>query len=197
MRRGTAFGIALSLHLVLLLLVLRPASDERNPAPARPGNRHALLVRLLPRRPTRPTEFLAVPALHVVAPVVRLRSVAPQRPPQSSGRTDFSATQGSVGDGGFQERLLDARSAHAIHGVPGSSTPLLPGIHFIDPGKQGIAAAMRKAQRLFGVANRHCIDVAAWRQLTPQELGARHISLADVDRLDEEYDCNAPPGLNF
>ena len=56
---------------------------------------------------------------------------------------------------------------------------------------------MRKTQRLFGITSRHCIDVDAWRHLTPQELSARHISPDNVDKTDEKYDCNRPPGLSF
>jgi hypothetical protein len=63
--------------------------------------------------------------------------------------------------------------------------------------KQGIGAVMRTAQRAFGIANNHCIDVDVWRHLAPQELSARHISLSDVDKVDEKYRCDDPPGLHF
>ena len=109
--------------------------------------------------------------------------------PESHGKT--------ISDGGFQERLLKARRAYAVHGVPGSDKTFAPGIHLIDPGKQGVGSVMRHAQRLFGIANRHCIDVDVWRHLTPQELSARHISPGEVDQADEKYQCNRPPGLSF
>jgi hypothetical protein len=205
MRRGAALGIALSLHLILLLLVLRPASDERRPAPIRPSNRQALQVRLLSRRPVRPPTPVAVPMLRVTTSIVRIHSARSQRlslsgktlPNSLDTPTVETGNHGKVGDGGFNQRLRNAQDSHAIHGVPGSSRPFVAGIHLIDPRKQGIAAVMRKAQRLFGVTNHHCIDVGAWRQLTPQELSERHISLRDVDRMAEEYDCDAPPGLSF
>lgn len=205
MRRGAALGVALSLHLILLLLVLRPASDERRPTPIRPGNRQALQVRLLSRGPVRPPTPVVVPMLRVVAPIVHSHSARSQRlslsekalPNSLDTSTVDTGNHGKVADGGFNTRLRNAQDSHAIRGVPGSSRPIVAGIHLIDPRKQGIAAVMRKAQRLFGVANRHCIDVGAWRQLTPQELSERHISLRDVDRMAEKYDCNAPPGLSF
>jgi hypothetical protein len=81
--------------------------------------------------------------------------------------------------------------------VPGSDTPFAPGIHLVDPMSQGIGAAMRTAQRAFGIKNSHCIDVDVWRHLTPQELSARHVSPGDVDKVDEKYACNEPPGLHF
>lgn len=103
----------------------------------------------------------------------------------------------STGDGGFQERLRNAQRSYSVHGVPGSGTPYAPGIHLVDPMSQGLGAVMRTAQRAFGIKNSHCIDVDAWRQLTPQELSARHISPGDVDSVDEKYGCNKPPGLHF
>ncbi len=105
--------------------------------------------------------------------------------------------EASASDGGFQEQLRNARHSHAVRGVPGSDTPYVPGVRLINPMNQGMGAVMRKVQRVFGVANRHCIDVEAWRQLTPQELSARHISSDDVDKTNEKYDCNRPPGLSF
>lgn len=103
----------------------------------------------------------------------------------------------STGDGGLQERLRNAQRSYSVHGVPGSGTPYAPGIHLVDPMSQGLGAVMRTAQRAFGIKNSHCIDVDAWRQLTPQELSARHTSPGDVDSVDEKYGCNKPPGLHF
>jgi hypothetical protein len=100
-------------------------------------------------------------------------------------------------DGGFSARLHDARRAYTVRGVPGSDTPYAPGIHLIDPMNQGIGAVVRTIQRAFGIANRHCIDVDVWRHLTPEELSAHYLSPRDVDRVDEKYQCNDPPGLHF
>jgi hypothetical protein len=146
----------------------------------------------------------------MAAPRVRIRS-AQSRPLSSPAATQRPArillpldtpigdtgNRREVGDGGFHKRLGEAQGAAAIHGVPGSSRPFVAGVHLIDPGKQGIAAAMRKAQRLFGITDRHCMDIAAWRQWTPRELDAQHLSLGDLDRIAEKYHCNAPLGLSF
>jgi hypothetical protein len=95
------------------------------------------------------------------------------------------------------EAVRPANARAGIGGVPGSDMRFVPGIRLTDPMKQGIGAVTRKVQRLFGVTNHHCIDVDVWRHLTPQELSARHISSGDVDKIDEKYDCNRPPGLSI
>ncbi|MEO7066734.1 MAG: hypothetical protein ABI114_07480 [Rhodanobacter sp.] len=100
-------------------------------------------------------------------------------------------------DTGFQARLHDAQRSRVVRGVPGSDTPFVAGIHFVDPMQQGIGAVMRTAQRAFGITNSHCVDVDVWRHLTPQELSARYISPSDVDKVDEKYHCNKPSGLSF
>lgn len=81
--------------------------------------------------------------------------------------------------------------------MPGSDTPFVPGIHLVDPMSQGIGAVMRATQRAFGIKKSHCIDVEVWRHLSPRELSARHVSPGDVDKVDEKYGCNEPPGLRF
>ncbi|MDE3210352.1 MAG: hypothetical protein KGM46_06390 [Pseudomonadota bacterium] len=103
----------------------------------------------------------------------------------------------AVGDGGFRARLDAARRVGAVRGVPGSDRPVVGGIHLVDPTSQGVAAAVRTVQRAFGIPSSHCVDVAAWRQLSPRELHARHMSRTDVDRIDEKYACNEPLGLRF
>lgn len=66
-----------------------------------------------------------------------------------------------------------------------------------DPMNQGIGAVLRNTQRLFGVTNKHCIDVEVWQSLSPDELVARHLSPADVQHANEKYGCNRPLGLSF
>jgi len=95
------------------------------------------------------------------------------------------------------DRLHNAQRSYSVHREPGTDTAYAPGVHFVDPMKQGMGAVMRTAQRAFGITSSHCIDVDVWRHLTPQELSARHISLDDVDSVDEKYRCNDPPGLHF
>jgi hypothetical protein len=102
-----------------------------------------------------------------------------------------------MGDGGFGERLRQARHAQDVHGVPGSDVRIAPGIQLTDPMNQGVGAVVRKVQRLFGVPDRHCVDVDAWRRLTPGELAAHDLSPGDLDRIDEKFKCHGPMGLHF
>lgn len=112
--------------------------------------------------------------------------------------SDRSVTsQVNAGDGGFQQRLLNAQHSQGVRGIPGSDTPISPGIQLTDPMNQGVGAVMRDTQRLFGISNRHCIDVEVWQSLSADELSARHLSPADVRREGEKYNCNRPLGLNF
>jgi len=108
-----------------------------------------------------------------------------------------ASTPGNLTDGGFAERLRNAQQGQAIHGVPGSDLRRAPGMQMTDPMNQGIGAVLRNTQRLFGVTNKHCIDVEVWQSLSPDQLVARHLSPADVQRANEKYGCNRPLGLSF
>jgi hypothetical protein len=206
--------VVLSCHLGLLVLLLRSAISDRNATPAARTNPLVLNLRFI-RQPQSASLHLALPASQLVASTPRIHGSPSRRPPEPlpvqraadvgappsethSTRTPTAPNQYTGNDdGGFQKRLLNAQHSYAIRGVPGSDTPYVPGIHLVDPMNQGIGAEMRKVQRLLGVANRHCIDADVWRHLTPQELSARHVSPGDVDKIDEKYDCNRPPGLSF
>ena len=56
---------------------------------------------------------------------------------------------------------------------------------------------MRSTQRLFGIPDRHCIDVEVWQGLSPDELIARHLSPGEVRREGDKYNCDRSLGLNF
>jgi hypothetical protein len=109
----------------------------------------------------------------------------------------YSTPVDSAADGGFRQRLHAAERAGVVRGVPGSDRSHVPGIRLVDPMQQGIGAVMRKAQRAFGIENRHCVDVDVWRHLSPSQLSARHVSPDEVNRIDQKYRCNDPPGLHF
>ena len=217
-RRVAVMVVVLSCHLGLLVLLLRSAISDRNATPAARTNPLVLNLRFI-RQPQSASSRLALPASQLVVSTPRIHGTPSMRPSEPltvqrgahigappsethststpTATNQYTGNGASTGDGGFHERLLNALHSYAVRGVPGSYTPYAPDIHLVDPMNQGIGAAMRKVQRLFGVASRHCIDVDAWRQLTPKELSARHISPGDVDRIDEKYDCNRPPGLSF
>jgi len=214
-RRIAVLVVVLSGHLGLLMLLLRPATSLRNANPAAGSQRSVLNLRFI-RQPRPVSLRLALPASRA-ASSIRLAQVRPPgkppnpppverrayagMPPSETHSTSVANTPspypGDSNDGSFQQRLRNAQHSRAVRSIPGSDRPYAPGIRLIDPMNQGIAGVVLKMQRLLGVANRHCVDVDAWRQLTPQELSTRHISSDDVDETDEKYGCNNPPGLHF
>jgi hypothetical protein len=140
-------------------------------------------------------------AMSVHAAPSPLPGASPSTLPGSTSGTPATTPQAgvatSMGDGGFRQRLLEAQQGQAIHGVPGSDARLAPGLQLTDPRNQGIGAAMRSAQRLFGITSKHCIDVDVWSKLSTEELVARHLTPADVRAANEKYQCNRPLGLSF
>jgi hypothetical protein len=213
-RRGIAIGIAVSLHLLVLILILRPEIGWRNAKVDRPDTQRLQLRFLRPQATA--LRSITVPGLRAIPAGMHLhpeQTARPSKPatiehvppavsmiaePMATAAPVIPATDtGADGDGGFQERLRQAQQYSVTRDVPGSDASRAPGIRLIDPDTQGVRAVARKVQRLFGITSRHCIDVEVLRNLTPQELGERHISSGDLDRLDEEYHCNQPLGLNF
>ena len=118
-------------------------------------------------------------------------------PAVSTDPTPPTNTPATFGDGGFQAQLRHAQDSQAVRGIPGSDVLRAPGMQFTRPQDQGIGAVMRSAQRLFGVTNKHCIDVEVWGNMSPQELIERHLTPADVRAANEKYQCNRPLGLSF
>jgi hypothetical protein len=200
--------VVIGCHLGLLMLLLRPVIFYRDTTSVVGNNPLALKLRFF-QTPQLPAHRPIVPAVrsHATPPIrsskplaVRQTAHVAAQPhetrPTGAGNPETSEDD-SISDGGFQERLRDAQRSRSVHGVPGSDMPFAPGIHLVDPMNQGIGAVIRATQRAFGVKDSHCIDVDVWRHLTAQELSARHISPGDVDKVDEKYDCNRPPGLRF
>lgn len=206
--------VVLSDHLGLLMLLLQPAISHRNANPAQRSQEPALNLRFI-RQPRTASLHLTLPASRA-ASSIRLTQRSSRKPPKPppverdayagvpppETHSTYAASAPSLypdnsSDGGFQQRLRNAQHSRTVRGLPGSDTPYVPGIRLIDPMDQGIAGVVHKMQRLLGVTNHHCVDVDVWRQLTPQELIARHISSDDVDKTDEKYGCNNPPGLHF
>jgi hypothetical protein len=214
-RRGVALVVAISVHLVVLIPMVWPAIRERGDSPVEDNPLYAIHIRFFRSPPPPSTRAAVSPPLVITPaspagttsstqplkpPAARYAAPLPTEKPSSSvpaASTPVTGNERSISDGGFQERLLRAQHSYAVHGVPGSDKPWVPGIRLIDPSKQGVGAVMRQAQRLFGVTDRHCVDVDVWRNMTPRELIARHISPNDVDRADEKYQCNRPLGLSF
>lgn len=212
--------VVISGHLGLWMLLRRPVTVWQEAAPRRGDGSLVMELRFThtlhpsPRTPALQTRRSKAVAAHIHAMLLAMSSKPPvvgraahvDRPAHGPVSThdvlrtrlpDASAGEGSGNDGGFLSRLRKAQRSYSVHGVPGSDTNLVPGIHLVDPMKQGIGAVMRATQRAFGITSSHCIDVDVWRHLTPQELSARHISPDHVDRVSEKYGCNDPPGLHL
>ncbi|WP_157956576.1 hypothetical protein [Dyella sp. C11] len=73
--------------------------------------------------------------------------------------------------------------------LPGSDRPMVHGIQLADPATQGIKPVVNWMQRHFGVPDKHCIDVDAWRMMTPQQLLDRHMSPDDVEKEAQRHRC--------
>ncbi|WP_456966418.1 hypothetical protein [Luteibacter sp. HA06] len=209
-------AVAISFHLGLLMMVLAPASHWTDDRPATNRETTSLELRII--SPVGPAPVaLAHRTVTTKAPTLLPLRVVPRAPVHTgtaSGHeppTTIATTPESVpatirqeatvrasgGDGGFQQRLLDAQHGRAIPGIPGSDNRIAPGVQLTDPMDQGVGAILRNTQRLFGVTNHHCIDVEVWQSLTPAELAARHLSPADVQKESDKYACNKPLGLSF
>lgn len=215
-RRVVALAVAIGSHLALLVVLLRPATPASAPWVSTEGSAATLKLRFIP--PSRvvpvppPTPRLAASTPAVPAPAKMRSSAAthlrtpetasapdtqPASPPSPAATGPSTSRSPTIGDGGFRDRVRSAQHAQDVHGVPGSDRTVAPGIALTDPMDQGIGAVVRKAQRLFGVTDPHCIDVDVWLNLSPDELIARHLTAADVDKVSQKYHCNRPPGLNF
>jgi hypothetical protein len=216
-RRVAVWIVVIVCHLGWLMLLLQPTIDDVDRNPLANTEARALELRFVHvSRPSTMPQILPTPALsiqpgrqairstrrttaatawramHIPSPPAETHAI-PAEPITMPAGDDADASS----DGGFGQRLREAQHGAAIRGVPGSDKAFVPAMHFVDPMDQGIGAVARKAQRLFGIKSRQCIDVEALRKLTTRELLARHISPDDVDRKDEKYACNAPPGLHF
>lgn len=217
-RRIAVFVIVIGCHLGLLVLVSGQALGGPEATGSTATNTDVIKLHFFrestrsssPVSVTTPTRYRAALQHSKTVPQKAAAASAAKRvsgmDAQASGQSRPGAppiplghgfVEGTTNDGGFQQRLRDAKPSYGAPRLPGSDTPVVAGIRLVDPMEQGIGAVMRKTQRLFGIKNSHCIDVETWRSLTPQELSARHVSPVDIERIDERYACNAPPGLFF
>jgi hypothetical protein len=217
LRRVIALVVAIGCHVGLLILLLKPEPPPRPSTSLAQDQPAAMHLRLIYRQ-VRP-DFLSPPtsspstspaASHTderrpppprEAPRKASESIgAAAMPPSASPMSAMSITGAeppTLGDGGFRQRLQNAQGAGDIHGVPGSDIRRAPGLQLIDPMNQGVGAAMRNTQRLFGITDRHCIDVEVWENLKLEERIARHISDGDIKAQNEKYHCDRPLGLSF
>lgn len=221
MRRTLAMAAVMGCHIGLFLSVLRPPSWRESRAPVYESDVATLDLHFIAQPISSPTppksheaqqlvrrqslkqETNVLPlqrrrrdATQIATPLATPGPSGPSSPPLPVSAPDTTG-EVSAGDGGFHDRLLNAQRFQSAKGIPGSDTRLAPGLQLTDPMNQGVGAVMRSTQRLFGITDRHCIDVEVWASLSPEALSDRHLTLADVRAEGERYHCNQPLGLSF
>ena len=198
-RRVATHAIVISIHLGAWLLffgdVVKPWSSPQTrvdhpldslairliPASAQPPAREPLAIHFAPpRRPSSRKQPDATPMTRAAQ--------APVAPTADFVETPPTAPLADYIPGGNLLRDQGRSFPPAVR-LPGSGTPIVPGLHLIDPRMQGAAGVARALQSLFGVTNPHCTDVEVWRGMTTEERLARHISSTQVEHTAEEYHC--------
>ncbi len=214
--RIVAWIIVLGLHLGLVLVLSDEALRRAHPAAltvdAKQAMQLRLLMRALPASGLQATTRAGGAAAALLtarvrkaaaSPVYHPRAPAPVRPRSPSAAIEREtpvagppfSTQTRPGDDNYRaggnlfQHALDMRHRMPL---PGSGVAIVPGIRLIDPRTQGVAGVARKLQALFGLPDRHCVDVDTWRGLTTLELLARHLSPDRVEREALEYGCGPP-----
>ncbi len=206
--RGVALGVVAAAHLLGLMLAMMPAHDEPWWS-ADAGPRHeALQLQLLPPPPPQAVTSTPAPMLprRAIASSTRHRSPPPPQVPANSvaiAATPTTALNLSLpaqaagyvaGGADFRGRVDQVKRASPVARLPGSAVPLVKGLPFADPRTQGIAGVVRSLQGIFGLPNKHCIDVDVWRNMTTQERLKHHISASDVEQVAQENGCLWPRG---
>ena len=94
--------------------------------------------------------------------------------------------------GGIFRHVAGAHFSKQGVRVPGAS-PLsgAPRLRMVDPRKQGLGGVVRFIGGLTGAVDRHCLDVEAWRGMTPAERTARHVSSGEIEEIAGQYNCDA------
>ena len=109
----------------------------------------------------------------------------------------FTAGKVSSGDGyipGGGALRLGAEAYFGKQGVrvPGASPVSgAPRLRMVDPRMQGLGGVVRFIGGLTGAVDRHCLDVDAWRGMTPEERIAHHVSSREMEDIADQYDCHA------
>ena len=201
--RVVSITAVLVLHAGFLMVLLAPATRWRwdeNHRSASPAD--TLRVRFLALPPPR----------HVVAPPPRHRPRVvplPETPLLSVHRTQQApapAISASVATPPMAVTTTNAAPSYVPGGgrfgassgygssdtrLPGSAAPVrgAPVFPMADPRMQGIAGVARVVQSLFGIPDHHCVEVDAWRTLTPDQRLERHIDDAQIDDTAARYGC--------
>lgn len=198
--------VVAGIHLGLVMLLLRaPAVSSRAPSADATATKDVLRIRFLRREqpksaPEPPPLFLPHPpqrsALKTALARAPLRSVPTPTtaPPPAKVETYSEATDGAasyIAGGGFLQQAARDAPSDNVH-LPGSSQPIVKGLHMVDPRYQGVAGAVRVAQSILGAVNPHCVDVDVWRGMSVAEQLDRHMSPDQVEETAEEFHCGPP-----
>lgn len=78
--------------------------------------------------------------------------------------------------------------------IPGAAAaPGAPHFRMIDPRAQGLAGVIHFIGGLTGAIDPHCLDLEAWRGMTPEERVAHHVGAREMELLEATYECPLPP----
>ena len=209
--RGSGQRIAVcvvvaGIHLGLVMLLLRaPASSRAQPVdvtPARDMLRIRFLAHPLPSTAAMPPPIVLprlpqrVPHKTTVVRVTPKLAAAPTTAYSAAPVEPQNEAPGQaapyIAGGGFLDRAGRTTPSNNIH-LPGSSQPIVRGLHMVDPRYQGIAGAVRIAQSILGAVNPHCVDVDVWRGMSVKEQLDRHMSPDQVEKTAEKFHCGPPP----
>lgn len=193
-------------HLGLALLLVRaPWTWSRATSGDRTLHDEVLRIRFLrrelPRSAPLPTPVLrprarqraAVKAAPSQAPLHRLPAPAAGRSPThvEPDQTAAADAPAYISGGGFLDRAAQHAPADVVR-LPGSSQPIVRGLHMVDPRSRGVGGVVRAVQTVFGVPDPHCVNVDGWRGMSVKELLDRHMSPDQVEKTAEEYHCGPP-----
>lgn len=202
--RIVTLAATLLLHLGFLTCLLAVPPGWRWPeASAPPAPSDALLVQLLPApSPTPPPRTAsrapaAMPARHPISLVqpVPLAPTAPAAPapraidhPIADPAPDFIANGGGFAAPHYGKQNLR---------LPGSDSPVrgAPALPMLDPRMQGAVGVVHLIGSLTGAVDPHCLEIAAWRGMTPAERSARRVDTdaAQMDAIATRHGCKPPP----
>lgn len=205
--RIATLAATLLLHLGFLVVLLAAPSAWRWPkAATTPAPSDALLVQWLPASPRTLPAHPPRTALHPPAATPKHRPARAAQPVRKSTATPVATTPQAIdslivspppsfiANGG---RFAAPRYGRQNLRLPGSDqtvrgAPVLP---MIDPHMQGLAGVVHFIGSLTGAVDPHCLDLEAWRSMTPAERSARHVDTdaAQMDAIATRHGCKPPP----
>lgn len=199
-QRIVVWVVVTGFHLALLMLLRRePSASTRVPLNAANATAQVIRIRFLPRElsaslpPAPKAPVLPRPLRRRASKASSLRSLPAPATLHRAERfeTDIVTIDTSrtyIAGGGFLDRASKNAPSDNVR-LPGSSEPIVKGLHMVDPRSRGIGGAVRTLQTMFGVPDPHCVNVEGWRGLSVRELLDRHMSPDQVEKTAQEYHC--------